>query len=199
VASPESFSGPSKRVSDWLIFIRSLADNPRLTGAIAPSSRALSRLMASFVDPDDRKPVLELGPGTGVVTAALIERGVAPERIVAVEFNRDFCAQLRTRFADMVVVQGDAYDLSATLPKENSGPFSAVVSSLPLLTRPPEIRTALIEHALSCMAPGQPLIQFSYSLFPPVKPVPGRFTIERSKWVIGNLPPARVWVYRRGA
>jgi phosphatidylethanolamine/phosphatidyl-N-methylethanolamine N-methyltransferase len=197
VASPEGFSSPSKRFSDRLVFIKSLAGNPRLTGAIAPSGQALSRLMASFVQPDEPGPVLELGPGTGVVTAALIERGIAANRIVAIEFNPDFCTRLNARFSDMAVVEGDAYDLVATLPEKHSGPFSAVVSSLPLLTRPPAIREALIEQALSRMAPGRPLIQFSYSLFPPVKAIPGRFTIERSKWVIANLPPARVWVYRR--
>jgi phosphatidylethanolamine/phosphatidyl-N-methylethanolamine N-methyltransferase len=180
-----------------LLFLKSLADHPKLTGAIAPSGTGLSRLMASFVDRNDPKPVLELGPGTGVVTAALIERGIAPERIIAIEFNPDFCRLLRDSFAGVRLVQGDAYDLAATLPKEDAGPFSAVVSSLPLLNRPPEIRLALIEQALGRMAPGRPLIQFSYSLFPPVKAIPGRFTVERSKWVIMNLPPARVWVYRR--
>src|SRR5688572_7337592 len=101
--------------------------------------------MASFVDPHDDAPVLELGPGTGVVTDALIERAVAPERIVAIEFNPDFCERLRARFANVAIIEGDAYDLSATLPAQHKGPFSAIVSSLPLLTRPPDIRLALIE------------------------------------------------------
>jgi len=190
---------PSRRASDRLAFLKSLAGNPRLTGAVAPSGPALSRLMASFVDPDDDKPILELGPGTGVVTSALIERGIAPEKIVAIEFNPEFCGLLRGRFDGIAVVEGDAYDLDATLPADRSGPFSAVVSSLPLLTRPPEIRLALVEQALDRMPAGAPLIQFSYSLFPPVKPVAGRFTVKRSKWVVMNLPPARVWIYRRAA
>jgi phosphatidylethanolamine/phosphatidyl-N-methylethanolamine N-methyltransferase len=196
---PESGAAKPKRASDRLAFLKSLAGNPRLTGAVAPSGPALSRLMASFVDPDDDKPILELGPGTGVVTAALIERGIAPEKIVAIEFNPDFCGLLRGRFDGMAVVEGDAYDLGTTLPADRSGPFSAVVSSLPLLTRPPETRLALVEQALDRMPAGAPLIQFSYSLFPPVKPVAGRFTVERSKWVVMNLPPARVWVYRRAS
>ncbi len=99
----------------------------------------------------------------------------------------------------MTVVRGDAYDLAATLPADRQGPYSAVVSGLPLLTRPPPDRLALIEDVLDRMAPGKPLIQFSYSLFPPVAAVPGRFTVTRSRWVLWNLPPARVWVYRRAA
>jgi phosphatidylethanolamine/phosphatidyl-N-methylethanolamine N-methyltransferase len=180
-------------------FLRSLAERPKLTGAIAPSGKALSRLMASFVDPVDPLPVLELGPGTGVVTEALIARGVAAQKIIAIEYNPDFCIHLADRFPGAAVVEGDAYDLDRTLPAHQSGPFSAVVSSLPLLTRPLPIRQALIEQALDRMAPGKPLIQFSYSLLPPVKPVAGRFSVKHSRWVLKNLPPARVWLYRRAS
>lgn len=155
--------------------------------------------MASFADRDDPRPVLELGPGTGVVTAALIKRGIAPRRIVAVEFNPAFCGMLRDRFAGVTVIQGDAYNLAATLPNDLSGPFATVISSLPLLTRPPEVRRTFVEQALALAAPDGRLIQFSYSLLPPVRPGPGRFTVTRSKWVMMNLPPAHVWVYRRAA
>ena len=78
---------------------------------------ASARHGARSVDPTDAWPVLELGPGTGPVTAALIERGVAPERIVAVEFNLDFCALLVERYRGLNVVEGDAYDL-ATLCRQ---------------------------------------------------------------------------------
>jgi phosphatidylethanolamine/phosphatidyl-N-methylethanolamine N-methyltransferase len=132
-----------------------------------------------------------------VVTKALLERGLAREQIVAIEYNAAFCRLIAERMPGVTVLQGDAYHLGATLPERFAGPFSAVVSSLPLLTRPEEERIALLEEALDRMAPGQPFIQFSYSLFPPVKPIPGRFTVTKSHWVIMNLPPARVWLYRR--
>jgi phosphatidylethanolamine/phosphatidyl-N-methylethanolamine N-methyltransferase len=182
-----------------LAFLKSLVDSPVLTGAIAPSGSALSRLMASYTDPNSDLPLLELGPGTGVVTAALIEHGIDAEKIVAIEYNPSFCNLLRERFDGVTVVRGDAYDLAATLPADRSGPFSAVVSSLPLLTRPPEVRRSVIEQALDRTVAGGCFIQFSYSLAPPVRAVPGRFTVKRSKWVMMNLPPARVWVYRRPA
>jgi len=196
---PHQTGGLLKRPAERLTFLKSLVDSPVLTGAIAPSGPALSRQMASFADPDDPRPVLELGPGTGVVTAALIDRGVAPRRIIAVEFNPAFCSMLRDRFAGVTIVQGDAYNLAATLPEDRSGPFATVISSLPLLTRPPEVRRQFVEQALALAAPDGRLIQFSYSLLPPVKPAAGRFTVTRSKWVMMNLPPAHVWVYRRAA
>ena len=186
-------------MADNLRFLRNWITKPALTGAVSPSGKALARAMASQVAADGAWPVLELGPGTGPVTAALIERGIAAERIVAVEFNPEFCALLVDRFRGLNVVEGDAYDLATTLPPGLAGPYAAVVSSLPLLNRPSEARLALIEAALDRVLPGGGLIQFSYGVSPPVRALPGRFTVTQSAFVLANLPPARVWVYRRAA
>ena len=123
--------------------------------------------------------------------------GFPPERIVAVEFNPEFASLLAERFGGLNVVEGDAYDLATTLPPGLAGPYAAVVSSLPLLTRPPEQRLALVDSALDHMAAGGRLIQFSYGVKPPVPAVEGRFTVERRALVALNVPPARVWLYRR--
>lgn len=185
--------------ADQVRFLRNWAAKPLTTGAVSPSGRALTRLMASFVDPADPKPVIELGPGTGVVTEALLERGVPPKRIVSIEYNPDFCKLLRHRFADVRFIEGDAYTLNATLGRSIEGDFDAVISSLPLFTRPPEMRHALITDALARLPIGRPFIQFSYALVPPVPAEPGRFTVEHTPWVLMNLPPARVWLYRKTA
>jgi phosphatidylethanolamine/phosphatidyl-N-methylethanolamine N-methyltransferase len=182
--------------SDTLRFFRTWLQKPKLTGAVAPSGRALARAMAEQVPAGGDLPVLELGPGTGVVTAALIERGVAPERIVAVEFNPDFCALIEDRYRGVNVVQGDAYDLDATLPDRFRGPYAAVVSSLPLLNRAHDDRVALIASAVARVRPGAGTVQFSYGFRPPVAAVPGRFSVTRTALVLANIPPARVWVYR---
>jgi phosphatidylethanolamine/phosphatidyl-N-methylethanolamine N-methyltransferase len=184
-------------MSDSLRFFRTWLAKPVLTGAVSPSGKALARAMAREVPVDGDWPILELGPGTGPVTAALIERGVAPDRIVAVEFNPDFCALLVQRFRGLNVVEGDAYDLTMTLPPGLSGPYAAVVSSLPLLNRPPPARVAAIDGALERVLPGGGLVQFSYGFGPPVKATPRRFTVAQTAFVLANLPPARVWVYRR--
>jgi phosphatidylethanolamine/phosphatidyl-N-methylethanolamine N-methyltransferase len=182
---------------DTLRFLKNWITRPGLTGAVSPSGKALASAMANEVPADGEWPVLELGPGTGPVTAALIKRGIAPERIVAVEFNPDFCALLAERFPGLNVMEGDAYDLPTSLPPGLTGPYAAVVSSLPLLNQAPEARFALVEAALDRLLPGGGLVQFSYGLGPPVKAVPGRFTVRQAAFVLNNLPPARVWVYRR--
>ncbi|MBN9431425.1 MAG: methyltransferase domain-containing protein [Bosea sp.] len=184
-------------VADEVRFLCNWMGRPLTTGAVSPSGKALTKLMASFVDPADPRPVVELGPGTGVVTKALLDRGVSPERLVSIEFNPDFCALLRKRFSGVNIIQGDAYTLGETLKGTVDGEISAVVSSLPLFTRPPEMRRALILEALGRMPAGRPLIQFSYALVPPVPAEPGLFTVEHTHWVVMNLPPARVWLYRR--
>jgi len=186
-------------VADEVRFLRNWMGRPLTTGAVSPSGKALTKLMASFVDPGDKLPVVELGPGTGVVTQALLERGVAPGRIVSVEFNPEFCTLLQGRFPGVRIVEGDAYGFSTTLKGWVDGPVSAVVSSLPLFTRPPEMRRKLIVDALDRMPAGRPFIQFSYALVPPVPAETGRFSVEHTNWVVMNLPPARVWIYRKTA
>lgn len=181
---------------DIVRFLRNWAANPLQVGAVSPSGRALARAMARQVPAAGDWPVLELGPGTGPVTAALIERGIAPERIVAVEYSADFCALLVERFRGLNVVQGDAYDLDMALPPGLTGPYAAVISSLPLLNREPDARVALIEGALARTLPGGGLIQFSYGFGPPVKANPGRFAVARTAFVLANVPPAQVWLYK---
>ncbi len=166
------------------------------TGAIAPSGRALARRMVAHIDPAGSAPILELGPGTGVVTRAIIERGVAPERIVAVEYNPDFCAIMAERYPRIRVVGGDAYDLERALAGAHDGRFAAAVSSLPLLLRQPPERRGLILAVLARLYPGGALAQFSYSPKPPVPPSPADYRLDGSGWIVMNMPPARVWTYR---
>lgn len=182
----------SSRLSEIAHFLRTR----RTTGAVAPSGKALARKMASHVDPRSPHPVLELGPGTGVVTKALIERGVPPEKIIAIEFNPDFCRTLRQRYPHTEIIEGDAYDLKSTLAGTHAGPFSAVVSSLPLLLRQPEQRRALVRDALTRLAPGGAYVQFSYAPKPPVPASPRDYRLNAAGFVFNNLPPARVWTYR---
>lgn len=184
-------------LSDELRFLRTWIAKPKIVGAIAPSGRALARAMAAAADVSRPGLVLELGPGTGVVTEALIERGVAPERIVAVEFDSGFCSYLRERFPTVNVIEGDAFAFDKAAPPDMSGPFSAVISSLPLVLHPPAERRRLVEAMLDRLAPGGTYIQFSYSPKPPVAAVPGVFSAEHGPWIVNNLPPARVWTYRR--
>jgi len=186
------------KLGDRARFLKSLVDNPKLTGAVAPSGRALARAMAAASGPLASGLVVELGPGTGPVTKALIQRGVPPSRLVLVEFSPTFCRLLAARFAGVRVIQGDAYDLPQTLAGLRGVEVTAVVSSLPLLNQPPHKREKLLDDAFAIMGAQGVFVQFTYG---PASPVPlksltGRYAAVRSAPVWLNLPPARVWTYR---
>ena len=186
------------RLDDEVRFLRSWIEKPLHMGAVMPSSKLLARTMAQYVDVDAKGPVVELGPGTGAITNALIEHGVDQKRLVLVEYNPGFCALLRDRYPQARVVQGDAYKLRDSLWKVLDVPASAVVSGLPLVTKPMLTRLKLIRDAFVALAPGAPFVQFTYSVAPPIpRSLPGVST-EASERVWINLPPARVWVYRKG-
>jgi phosphatidylethanolamine/phosphatidyl-N-methylethanolamine N-methyltransferase len=184
------------RLDDEMQFIRSWFEKPLSTGAVMPSSKALARTMAQYVDPQASGPVIELGPGTGPVTEALVQRGVDPARLVLVEFNPDFCRLLRTRYPAATVVQGDAYRLRRLLDTYVREPAAAVVSGLPLVTKPLRTRLRLIADAMGLLTPGAPFVQFTYAMVPPIPKALSGIKAEASDLIWLNLPPARVWVYR---
>jgi phosphatidylethanolamine/phosphatidyl-N-methylethanolamine N-methyltransferase len=185
------------RLDDEVRFIGSWIKKPFAVGSVTPSGKVLARHMAHYVDPHSDGPVIELGPGTGPVTEALIEHGVDPSRLVLVEFNPAFCQLLRQRFPEATVIQGDAYRLRQSLADYALHGAAAIVSGLPLMTKPLPIRMRLLREALTLLAPDAPFVQFTYAVVPPIPKLAG-VKVEASERIWRNVPPARVWVYRHG-
>ncbi|MBV8790663.1 MAG: methyltransferase, partial [Pseudolabrys sp.] len=194
----QSFARVAKkplRLDDDVRFIRTWLEKPLATGAVMPSSRALARTMARYVDPASKGPVIELGPGTGPVTEALVERGIDPSRLFLVEFDPMFCRLLRSRYPAATVVQGDAYRLRPLLENIVRDKAAAVVSGLPLVTKPLRTRLRLISDALELLAPSAPFVQFTYAMVPPIPKALSGIEAKASELIWMNIPPARVWVY----
>jgi len=185
------------RLDDEVHFIRSWIEKPLSIGAVTPSGKMLARTMARYVDPEEPGPVIELGPGTGPVTEALIQRGVHPSRLVLVEFNPTFCRLLRTRYPAATVVQGDAYALRRLLGDFLRHPAAAIVSGLPLTTKPLRTRLRLIHDAFALLAPAAPFVQFTYLALSPIPKKLSGVSAVASEPIWLNVPPARVWVYRK--
>jgi phosphatidylethanolamine/phosphatidyl-N-methylethanolamine N-methyltransferase len=185
------------RLDDEVRFIGSWIKKPLAVGAVTPSSKPLARTMAQYVDPDATGPVIELGPGTGPITEALIEHGVAESRLVLVEFNPTFCQLLRERFPEATIVQADAYRLRDALSHYARHEAAAIVSGLPLMTKPLRMRMRLLREALAFLGPQSPFVQFTYAVVPPIPKLAG-VKVEASERIWRNMPPARVWVYRHG-
>jgi phosphatidylethanolamine/phosphatidyl-N-methylethanolamine N-methyltransferase len=179
-----------------LEFILGLIANPRNVSSLFPSSRPLARRIAAQVDPNAGGAVVELGPGTGAVTSALLERGVPARRLLLVEHDGHFVEFLGSRFPGVKVRQGNALDVDEALA-DIRGPVTAIVSGLPLLNFPEVVRKRLIERSLARLEPGRPFVQLSFGLWPPVSQSEN-WTLHRCGREYRNIPPAAVWVYTRG-
>lgn len=185
------------RLNTEFRFIREWIREPGAVGAIAPTGKATARTMASHAPLDSELPVLELGPGTGAVTTAILERGIPAEKLVSIEYSKEFYDYLKGRFPGVNFINGDALDLAATLAPTPWRRFSAVICAVPLLNLAKPARIRLIQDGLSLVEPGAPFVQLCYGPRAPAPEVKGQFVVESSDWVMKNVPPARVFVYRR--
>lgn len=176
--------------------------NPRAVGAVAPSGRSLASAMVAGIDLKAAGSVIELGGGTGSITAALLEAGVPGDQLVVIERDPVFAAVLQKRFPEVRVLEGDAVDLRRLLRKAGVGPARAVVSGLPLLSMPDRVCLRIISESVAALDAGGVLLQFTYG---PASPVSRRIAArvglrrERIAWVVDNFPPASVWRYRPSA
>jgi phosphatidylethanolamine/phosphatidyl-N-methylethanolamine N-methyltransferase len=156
--------------SDLRLFFREFRQTYRTTGAIAPSGKQLARALARFVPPPDGatapRRVLEVGPGTGAVTCAMIERLGPVDTLDLVELNDRFVARLRERLAtespfQKVAARTQLFHQSVEdLPVDAK--YDVIVSGLPLNNFSVELVDRLIAALMSRLAPGGSLSFFEY-------------------------------------
>lgn len=186
-----------KKFDTEIRFFKGWVRNTKAVGAIIPTSSITARRMASVVTPASGLPVLELGPGTGVITKAILETGLAPEKLTSIEFSTDFYNYLVERFHGVNFINGDAFDLDKTLGDMRDTTFDSIISAVPLLNFPMHKRVSLIEDLLSRIPVGRPVVQISYGPLSPVVAMPDRYQITHLDFVVRNIPPAQLWTYRR--
>ncbi|ESZ13541.1 phospholipid N-methyltransferase PmtA [Mesorhizobium sp. L48C026A00] len=189
----------AEKFDDELKFFKGWIDKPKAVGSIVPTSSITARKMASVVNPMSGLPVLEVGPGTGVITRAILAHGVKPENLYAVEYSPDFVRHLRQLYPGVNVIEGDAFNLNATLGDKSGLTFDSVISGVPLLNFPVEQRVAYVESLLDRIPTGRPVVQLTYGPLSPIPPGRGDYTVEHFHFVIRNIPPTQLWIYRRGA
>lgn len=185
------------RQSAPALFMREVLSNPRFMGAACPSSRQLATSMAALLPHRFDDHVVELGAGTGVITAALLKRGVRPHRLIVVERSPLLAAHLRKQFPQVTVIEGDAADL-ASIVSDYQARVGAVISSLPLRSLKPETVRAIIGQIDQVLGPNGLFIQYTYALSALLNTLPRRFKPVRSRIIWRNLPPARVDMFRTG-
>lgn len=178
-------------------FLGQILRDPAGVGAIAPSGPALAREMAARIPGHDRM-VVEIGPGSGAISRAILESGLPAAKLALLELNGAFCEGLRRDFPGVAVHNRAAQDM----PALGLSGLGAVVSSLPLLNMAPETRRAIADAVFDALAPGAPFIQFTYGARPPLPAETCRalgLRWQRSRRIWLNLPPATVYVFQRGA
>jgi len=153
--------------------------------------------MASVITENTQDLVLELGPGTGVITKAILERGVKPENLISVEYSADFVERLKSDMPGVNFIHGSAFELDKVLAPWKGRQFDSVISAIPMLNFPPEERVALLEQLLDLMPAARPVVQITYGALSPIPANRGSYSVERFDFVVRNIPPAHLWVYRR--
>lgn len=173
--------------------------NPHHVGVPVPSSKSLAAAMASqLAGVTPAEYVVELGPGTGVITRAICAAGISQKKLILIERDHRFVEQLHRDFPEATILQGDARHLGELLRKHNITEVGAVLSCLPLLSMPDGVRHSIVNAAFEVIKPDGVFILYTYGLVSPVSPknqrrigIHGRV----AKLVWRNFPPARVWRY----
>lgn len=183
------------KLSEVKLFLRQAIAEPRQVGGVFPSSQALANAMAS-VTLSQPGPYAEFGPGTGRVTDALIARGVAPGDLTSFELSADFARALRERHPALRLFNAPAQSVT----EHFQGELGAIVSGLPLLSMPEALQFDIVSAAFQALRPDGVFIQYTYGPRPSIaRPVQRALGLqaERGPLVLGNLPPARVYVFRK--
>jgi phosphatidylethanolamine/phosphatidyl-N-methylethanolamine N-methyltransferase len=179
--------------SDRTNFLRAWLKNPLRIASITPSSRSLARLITCEIDQETGR-VIELGPGTGVFTSLLLERGICEENLVLIEQHAEFAAMLRQRYPAASISTLDASRIRHHPMSEEK--FGAAISGLPLLSMPPRKIIAILVGIFRVMNEGGKFYQFTYG---PRCPVPRRILDRLGLkavcigWTTHNIPPAAVY------
>ena len=183
-----------KWIKSLLLFFQAFFKNPRATGAIFPSSHYLAHSMAACIDASKNDLILELGPGTGVITEAILKSGIAPTQLILLEVVDQFAKKLRKRFPEMTVITGNATQLSRLL--KDKGDVQTIISSLPLRSLPKEECQAIFSEIQKVLSPTGQFIQFTYAVKNGEHFYPDNFILTRSFIEWRNIPPAKVTVFR---
>ena len=190
-------SGMSTSLDRQRRFLGTLVREPLSVGAVAPSSRRLAGHMVADIVPGSR--VIELGAGTGAVTRAILDSGVATADLLVIEQNEAFSEMLRKRFPGIEVVTGNAIGLNR-YARALSGPADFVVSGLPLLLFSPGRKLRLLHQVFSVLAEDGAFHQFTYGGRCPVeRAVLRRLGLEATllRFTPINMPPAFVYRLQR--
>jgi phosphatidylethanolamine/phosphatidyl-N-methylethanolamine N-methyltransferase len=181
-------------IANPVMFFRRWLANPLQMGSVIPSSAALCQRIVQHANRAGDEAVLELGAGTGVVSRALLEGGVPPERLIVVEIVREMADYLRQMLPGVLVIEGDARTLPCLLPRHWHSRIGSVVCGIPLVLLPLAEQRRFLA-AIEVVAPGRGFLHYSYCVTSPLPWRKHALSARREAWTPLNFPPASVWRY----
>lgn len=187
------------RLNATTLFLQECLSSPRQIGAILPSSRNLGRAMARWIPTNKNCYALELGPGSGSITEALLAQGLPEDRLVAIEQSPKLADLLRAHYPKATIITGDAFQLEELLRGHPAvaDKIGIVFSSLPLLNFEPALADSLARQIRGLLPANGKLVQWSYHIGNKQPKAAEHFRYVASQLVWLNVPPARVSVYRK--
>ena len=180
-------------MNDFTLFLRKFLKHGTQIASLAPSSRQLSLATVANIDWANTHTLLELGAGTGPITAVIAEKARPDCRIMALERDPDFVARMRERFADVPnveVIEGDVRNLPEILSERGLESVDAVVSGLPIPSFPPELQQDVFENVSKVLKPGGPFSQITEMPWVYLRLYKKYFDNVRFKFEPRNIPPA---------
>ena len=188
-----------------LLLLTKFLRSPRTVGAVTPSSKALAQTMIQNLPVNQAASIVELGPGTGAFTGAILERVGPAAKVLAMEIEPEFVAKVRRTWPAALCVNASAEELESVVAANGLGPVDHIISGLPFASLPAPMTSRILDGVMHTLRPGGTFTQFHY-LHGFGMP-PGRaFRREMSRrmggaptrrFVLRNIPPACVFTWRR--
>jgi phospholipid N-methyltransferase len=184
----------SQKGPDWWLMLRKFFQRGRVIASFAPSSRYMARAILRDVNFETARCIVELGAGTGPITAELLRRAKPHTKVIILELDADLCTRLRRRFPEADIVEGDAADLGQILDERGIEKVDHILSGLPLPSIPEPIRDRILDVSARRLAPDGSFRQLTIMPWVYYKMYRRYFGDVRFQFVFRNLPPGGVYL-----
>ena len=189
---------PKSRLRRTLVFARSFLRHPLMLGTLFQSSQALVRRLVDGSPWQRCRTVVELGPGVGTITSALLDRMPEDSRLLAIETNPQFVEELDRSLPDprLIAMLGSAADLRRALRLHGIGRLDGAISGIPFSMMPLAMRRAIVGAVADALSPSGEFVVYQHSaLMLPLLRERFEAVLCESEW--RNPVPMRIFRCRR--